>query len=65
MESRSNSILIKVKHDGLKYSCDQCDHKVTLLSSLKKHIKVKHEGKELFVVVVVYHVTIVAMDMGG
>ena len=35
---------IKNVHLGIRYHCDQCDHKATQQSSLNVHIKNKHEG---------------------
>ena len=31
-------------HEGVRYSCDKCDYKATILNNLKRHIKGKHQG---------------------
>ena len=31
-------------HEGVKFSCDQCNYKAKWKSSLRKHIKSIHEG---------------------
>ena len=35
---------IKLKHQGVKYPCDQCDYKATVKNDLLRHIKSRHEG---------------------
>ena len=31
-------------HEGVKYTCDQCDYQATQQSNLTVHIQSKHEG---------------------
>ena len=33
-----------MKHEGVKYPCDQCDYKATQKQFLLEHEKSKHEG---------------------
>ena len=35
---------IKTQHEGLCFSCDQCDPKTPYPAKLKIHIKLKHKG---------------------
>ena len=35
---------IKLIHEGVRYSCDQCDYKGTSKSHLTSHVKSIHEG---------------------
>merc|ERR1712025_571720 len=35
-------------HEGIKYSCDMCDHRATTKSNLKKHKQLKHELDKFF-----------------
>ena len=30
-------------HEGVRYPCDQCDHKATVKGNLKKHRMAKHQ----------------------
>ena len=31
------------KHEGIKYSCEQCDYEATMKANLLRHLKSKHE----------------------
>lgn len=35
-------------HEGIKYSCDMCDHRATTKSNLKKHKQLKHDLDKFF-----------------
>jgi len=35
-------------HEGIKYSCDMCEHRATTKSNLKKHKQLKHELDRFF-----------------
>ena len=35
---------IQSKHEGAKYTCNQCDYQAARKYRLKKHIKLKHDG---------------------
>jgi len=35
-------------HEGIKYSCDMCEHRATTKSNLKKHKQLKHEVDKFF-----------------
>ena len=35
---------IRSKHEGVRYSCDQCEHQATHQGNLKKHKEAIHEG---------------------
>ena len=35
---------IQAKHEGIKYSCNQCDSQFTRQDSLKKHVLSHHKG---------------------
>ena len=35
-------------HEGIKYSCDMCEHRATTKSNLKKHKQLKHELNKFF-----------------
>jgi hypothetical protein len=34
----------RTKHEGIVYSCNQCDYKATQQANLKRHQQSKHEG---------------------
>ena len=35
---------VESKHEGIRYTCDQCDYKATLKKDRKKHKESQHEG---------------------
>ena len=36
--------ILKSKHEGVKYACEQCDYQATTKFDLTRHIKSRHEG---------------------
>ena len=34
----------KIKHEGVRYPCDKCEHAANTSSDLKIHVKRKHDG---------------------
>ena len=42
--TKGNLMVHRLKHDGVKFPCKQCEYQAKQLSDLTTHVKAKHEG---------------------